>query len=199
MCLIILMLVAPIVPTYWSGRILEITFNLILIAGVYPGVWHSSHRWPFAILTAITLLVRSLNHLTISIYYELFAILFTLIWLLYIVMIIIHTLFQFKNITMDVIVGAVVAYFLIGMCFSQIYIAIEIWKPGSFSGMQQGKELLSFIIFSLGNMSGVSFEPVVPVSTISRSIATLEVVIGTFYVAVTVARLVGLNIEAEKR
>jgi hypothetical protein len=196
-CLVILMVAAPLTPADWSGRTLEISFNLILLAGVYPTAWYSSYRWPFTILTLVTLIVRWLTELLPNLATEFISSSLTLVWIASIVLIIVVGLFRQKVVTSDVVVGAIVAYFLIAVGFSQMFIVIEILGPGSFSGLPEGKEMISMIYFSLGSISGVNFSSVLPVAEIARSLSTLAAVFGMFYVAVTVARLVGLNIASE--
>jgi hypothetical protein len=199
LCLILLMVVAPVVPADWSGNTLELAFDLILIAGVYPAIWYSSHRWPFTVLTTVTLVTRWSDQLLPNVAIDFAATLLTVVWMFYISVEIISTLFRQRNVTFDVVIGAVVAYFLASVGFAQVFWLVELVVPGSFSGIEQGKETISLIYFSLGSISGVSFDSVAPVSELARSLSVLEAVFGTFYVAVTVARLVGLNIVNEQQ
>ena len=55
--LLFMMLIGPMIHSDEAWFLAEITFDLILLAGVYsagPG----KHRWPFLILTVVTLGIR---------------------------------------------------------------------------------------------------------------------------------------------
>jgi hypothetical protein len=56
-----------------------------------------------------------------------------------------------------------------------------------------------FLYFSLVTLSTVGFGDIVPLSGPARGLATLEGIIGQFYMAVLVARLVGLYIVHSQR
>ena len=55
--LLLLLVAGPVAPARETWFIGEVTFDLILLAGVYT-VGPNRHRWPFIILTAITLAAR---------------------------------------------------------------------------------------------------------------------------------------------
>ena len=57
LALVALILVAPIIPMERTWFMVEFLFDLILLAGVYS-VGTGRHRFPFLILTFVTLTVR---------------------------------------------------------------------------------------------------------------------------------------------
>ena len=55
------------------------------------------------------------------------------------------------------------------------------------------------LYFSLTTLTTTGYGHIVPVDTFARSLANLESVIGQFYLAITVARLVTLEMEHLRR
>jgi hypothetical protein len=77
-----------------------------------------------------------------------------------------------------------------------------IWElmPGAFGNPQASTigddaEAAALTYFSLTTLTTTGYGDVVAVDPIVRSLANLEAVIGVFYVAITVARLVTLELE----
>ena len=92
----------------------------------------------------------------------------------------------------DMILGAVCAYLLLGFAFNQVYSFVEAIQPGSFAGaigMQQDGGY-----FSLVTLSTLGYGDRVPARPLARSIAAVEAVVGQFYIAVIVARLVAMQV-----
>jgi hypothetical protein len=200
-CLTLLIVIAPMVPADWSAYGLEIAFNMVLLAGVFPAAWHSRFRWPFTLLTVVTFGLRWAEHVSSSIAVGVLSSTLSIVWVSCITAIIVATLFRARTVTIDIIIGAIVVYFLIVIGWSQLYLFIYNIEGNSFVGIKENKESISLVYFSLGCMSGMNFGDIVPRSDLTRSLAMLEAVFGMFFVAITVARLVGLNIvdESENR
>ena len=197
--LLVLIIVSPSIPESSSGVLFELVFDSILIAGVYsagPG----RHQWPFLVLTVVTLAVRWGEHLSGMSQLDVGALFITVLWLVYAVSIIIGHLFQRRDVTVDTILGAVVTYLLAAVAFTMLFEIIELQNPGSFSGIpdqarSHRAELgSSMLYFSLVCITTMGYGDIVPVSNLSRPLAVLEGVFGQLYLAVMIARLVGLHI-----
>jgi len=121
-----------------------------------------------------------------------------------IVLIIRHVL-RFKKISDDKIYGAISAYFLIGITWALVYTFIEIYDPHSFqfgSGFLIQSETTAthrfyfsqFLYHSFVTISTLGYGDIIPLSPASRLASSLEAVVGQLYVAVLIARLVGIHI-----
>jgi hypothetical protein len=108
-------------------------------------------------------------------------------------------------VTGDTISGALCVYFLMGIMWTFLFMLVEAVHPGSFRLGEGGTiatppdhlhsaPLPLFLYFSLVTLSTVGFGDIVPLSGPARGLAALEGIIGQFYMAVLVARLVGLHI-----
>jgi len=197
--LLVLIILSPSASADRAVWVLELLFDLVLLAGVYS-VGAGRHRWSFLTLTVVTLAVRWGQHLYGIPSLDVGALLITAVWLLYAVWIIIAHLFQRRDVTVDTILGAVVTYLLVAVAFTMIFQVIEIWHPGSFLGLpehaldKQPDLASSMMYFSLVCITTMGYGDIVPISSLARPLAVLEGVFGQLYLAVMIARLVGLHI-----
>jgi voltage-gated potassium channel Kch len=58
--------------------------------------------------------------------------------------------------------------------------------------------IATMLYFSLTTLTTTGYGDIVPVDPFARSLANLEAVIGPFYLAITVARLVTLELEGRR-
>jgi hypothetical protein len=197
--LLILIVVSPSIATDSAGFLFELSFDAILLGGVHS-VGTGRHRWPFLALTVMTLAVRWGEHFAGVGAVDVGALLITVIWLVYAVSILISHLFQRTDVTVDTILGAMVTYLLVAVAFTLMFEVIELRHPGSFSGVPANAsdhraELgSSMMYFSLVCITTMGYGDIVPVSNLARPLAVLEGVFGQLYLAVMIARLVGLHI-----
>ncbi len=202
--LLILIVASPMVATQGSGYLFELVFDLILLSGVYS-VRPGRHQWPFLMLTIVTLAVRWGELLSGAPSFDVGALLITAVWLVYAVSIIIGHLFQRRDVTVDTILGAVVTYLLVAVAFTMVFQIIELQSPGSFSGIpddainHRTDLATSMMYFSLVCITTMGYGDVVPVSALARPLAVLEGVFGQFYLAVMIARLVGLHLASSHK
>jgi len=123
----------------------------------------------------------------------------------YIIVLVIQALFQQRTITVDTICASLCAYLLLGLCWAFIYVCIEHQRPDSFSisevhTVETGKVNVSgahlgfAVYYSFVTLSTLGYGDVIPVTAMARVCAYSEAVLGQIYLAVLVARLVGLHI-----
>jgi Ion channel len=102
-------------------------------------------------------------------------------------------------VTADKIYGALCVYLLIGLTWGFMFLTLEGVQPGSFllgqarlSGTE--KDPAALVYFSFVTLSTVGYGDITPLSPPARAFAFMEAIIGQIYLAVLVARLVGLHI-----
>jgi hypothetical protein len=107
------------------------------------------------------------------------------------------SLFIYKQdeVTRDLITGAAVVYLLMAMMWVFIYKVVETAHPGSFTiSTTQIYDQMRFIYFSLVTITTLGYGDIVPTTSLARSLATLEAVVGQLYLVTTVAWLVGVRV-----
>jgi voltage-gated potassium channel len=104
------------------------------------------------------------------------------------------------QITTDKILAAICVYFLIGYAWTFLYALLNETATGAFSGLTEGPEtsyvsqIMQLRYFSFITLTTVGYGDILPRSPMARTLATLEVITGQLYLAVLLARLVGLHI-----
>src|SRR5215470_6998558 len=120
----------------------------------------------------------------------------------YATLVILRNIFEQRVVRVDDVLGAVCGYLLAAVAWSNLFMLIEMFAPGSFSlglGIGAGGDtwpgriaVLHYV--SLGALTGLGSGAVVPVRPPVTILTTLEAVFGQFYIAVVVARLVGARL-----
>lgn len=97
-------------------------------------------------------------------------------------------------IELNTIVGTVAVYLLLGLIWTVLYlIALEFW-PDGINGIEYKSWNDNFGIvayFSYTTMTTVGYGEITPSIPITRTLANLQAITGTFYMAVVVASMVG--------
>ena len=197
--LLLLILIAPLSSGPESEIVVEFFLDLVLVTGAYSAAARKGNPWPFRILTSVTLLWRWVALLFESGQVDLGAMVMTAIWLAVAVGTVTKALFEQEDADTNLILAAVVVYLLAAVTFAQVFEILELIQPGSFSGVPDGghpRELGNALLyFSFVCITTMGYGDILPVSELARPLAVLEGVFGTLYLAVMIARLVGLHIK----
>jgi hypothetical protein len=106
------------------------------------------------------------------------------------------------DVTLDRLAGALCAYMLIAFLWAEAYDLFEYLHPYSFIAGQDKhyrQEWPDLLYFSFTTLTGAGSGDIAPGTPQTRSAAMLESVTGVFYVAVMIARLMGLHISNRSR
>jgi hypothetical protein len=107
------------------------------------------------------------------------------------------------RITFHRLQGAVVLYLNLATVFTSAFRLIWEISPAAFanfSASQMGPgEVAAMLYFSLTTLTTTGYGDIVAVDPFARSLANLESVVGQFYLAITVARLVTLELADRRR
>ncbi|HOP40826.1 MAG TPA: ion channel [Geobacteraceae bacterium] len=128
----------------------------------------------------------------------------TLLLTICVVMILRYVL-KSKEVTLDTVFGALVAYLLIAFAFASLYRAVAAIEPASFSmpARVEGVHGLSagfdFSYFSFVTIATLGYGDIVPRLPATQILAILEAVIGQFFMAVVVAWLVSVLVAGRKK
>jgi amino acid transporter len=129
-------------------------------------------------------------------------------WLLFLAAVTWHqlrALLRQKQITSETISMSVSVYLLIGFTWGLFYIVLFQLQPNSFSfpsaPPSSATEVLPVLLyFSLTTLSTIGFGDIVPLTLQVRYAAVTEGIMGQFYIAILVARLVSLQMsQSESR
>ena len=191
--LVSMLLFRPLLEGFISIRVLmDIFFSFILVSGVYAVSQKKRVLFIGVIVFLPTLILQWTDYFVPTSSVFILTKLMGLIFLIYVAVIILNYLFREQHVTIEVILGAVCVYFLIGMAWAFGYLLIEKGSPGAFQ--YAGDPNISFIYYSYVTLSTLGYGDITPVSSAARSLSLMEAITGQLYIAVLIARLVGIHI-----
>jgi hypothetical protein len=105
-------------------------------------------------------------------------------------------LFADTWVTRDEIYAVGANFTVVAWMFAYLYTALQVVVPGSFVAYQGDgqRTFLELLYLSFANLTSVGLSDVTAVLPMARSVVIIEQVIGVMYVALIVARVVGLTI-----
>jgi hypothetical protein len=113
-----------------------------------------------------------------------------------------HAVYAPGRITLQRLQGAVVLYLSFATMLASIYGLIWELGPDAFANLRAApgspEEIATMLYFSLSTLTTTGFGDIVAVDPFARSLANFEAVVGQFYLAITVAWLVTLEL-ADRR
>jgi hypothetical protein len=104
--------------------------------------------------------------------------------------IIFHRFFSVSMVTRAMLAEAFVCYLIIAIAFSQLYLLLSRVVDYPFNQQIPLAQSSTFLYFSMDTLSGVGTGVIAPINPYIRLITGIENMIGIFYLAVVVSRLV---------
>lgn len=124
------------------------------------------------------------------------------IFFFYTALLIFRHVLSFGPVYADRVHAALSVYILLALCWAFIYAFIEIASPGAFSlaatsaaatASPKGAYLFGDMLhLSIATLTSTGYGDITPVAPFARSISQLEQLLGVFYIAVLISRLVGI-------
>ncbi|HUT94910.1 MAG TPA: potassium channel family protein [Thermoguttaceae bacterium] len=201
-------LLAPIWPPALSKITVTTLFCVVLLSAVFAVSQSRRSVWialwmavPGIVLYELNLVIARDGLLAAS-----YA--FSIAFLGYTIIVILQFLFVDQRVTCNTIFASLCVYLLLGVLWSTAYSLIEILEPGSFTfgfADEQGEmrfgggESIFPIYYSFVTLTTLGYGDIVPASATARMLSAAEAVTGQLYLAVLVARLVGLHISQSTR
>ena len=210
--LLLLMVAAPAISLVHNPEhpviasiFMSASFAVILLAAVYavserPGQWILS-----GILAVFTISLLATgrflaNNETLACGHAV-----GILFLLYVLALILKHVFEAQTVTTDTICASLCAYMTFGVLYAIVYSFVELLMPGSFSPDPGGTGESSAIVFggeqtyrvlyySYVTLTTLGYGDITPLSPVTRMLSVSESILGQIYLAVLVARLVGLHI-----
>ena len=98
-----------------------------------------------------------------------------------------------REVTGDVIAGAIASYMMVGLTWTVAYGLLETVRPGSIHGLAEGSAALDFpalLYFSYITILTIGYGDITPVSSTARMLAVVEGLFGMTFTTVILALLV---------
>lgn len=98
----------------------------------------------------------------------------------------------------DMLFASAAIYLILGVQWAMGFGLVELLQPGSFEALVgpsvEATSWSTFVYFSFMTLTTVGYGDIVPVGDVARVLAIVEGVFGVLFVALVVARVVGLHI-----
>jgi hypothetical protein len=112
----------------------------------------------------------------------------------------IRYLFHDDEVSPDELYAVGAAFTVVAWAFTYLYVAVQIVWPGSFTGGGGAPYgWFELLFFSFSNLTSCGLSDVLPALDHARSLVIIEQVAGVMYVALVVARMVGLTVQRARR
>lgn len=201
-------LLYPVLAPLESGIVvLDLGFSGILVLSVWSVSRNRTLMIIALVLAVPTMTSRWLEYLLPHQGVLLAAEATTIAFYFFVAFELLYNLLKDKEVTLDTIYGAISVYLLLGLAWAAIYSFLELGWPGSLNmgvfaqeyadGTARSHGAYS-AYFSFVTLSTLGYGDITPVSPAARTLAMLEAVIGQMYIAVLIARLVGMHISQQQ-
>jgi hypothetical protein len=190
---LLLMLVAMPVATMlgFPRIVIRLLFSACLVAAVMP---NATPRSRYLLLAAVLLCVAvgfASEREDVPISTGLTAALFAVVGLTAAGGALRFAVTSSDQVYSEAIYAALSTYLLMGVCFGQLHLSIADGWPGSYSGADEFSDV-SAVYFSFVTLATLGYGDILPRSDLARGVAVIEVIGGQLFLAVMVARLIGL-------
>jgi len=91
----------------------------------------------------------------------------------------------------DALAGAIFGYFFLMVVWALLFRALELWSPGAFTLAAHGDPFTELLYFSLVTITTLGYGNISPIAPFARISAGLEATMGTLYIAILIARMIG--------
>jgi len=149
------------------------------------------------VLAAAAIAERVWMHFSPSHHLLLLGVVSWLLFFAYVTWSQLRSLLRHREVTGETISMSVSIYLLLGLTWGLLYIVIFTRHPDAFSFATptkvSGEIFPTFIYFSLTTLSTIGFGDITPLTLQARYAAVAEGITGQFYLAILVARLVGMQ------
>ena len=196
--LLVLITVHPFfVGSDWGPLVFDIVLSLVFVASAFSV---SRSRPMRAVVFAVALPIvvsRWLIHASPNETITIFGMLAGSVFIAFVAINILVYVARQTTVSSDTIFAALCVYLLFGLGWGLVYALIEYLVPGSFTfpgSPPPPGQLSELIYFSLVTLATVGYGDITPVDPVAQGFSNLEAVLGQMYLAVMVARLVGIQV-----
>ena len=201
--LLITLLAFPILENFTYIRpIVGLLLISVLLAAVRAVANRRQQIWVSGVLGTMSIIGYFGNLFGFGVWFEALGMLgFGLFFLVVGIIIMAHIMLHIRRVTEELIYGSINVYLLVGLSFAFIHALIEFIQPGSIVGMDAllmgDASIMPFLYYSFVTMTTLGYGDVSPVTGPAATLAYVQAVFGQLYIAIMIARLVGLYVAHE--
>ncbi len=203
--ILLLLIFQPIFAGHaFAQNFVTASISLVLLSALYAFRTTTTYFTIALILMVPSIGSRLALQFTLNPTLEMIGAISSFLFLTVTVFALVSRLFTVKSVTLDTISAAICAYLLMGVAWAYAFAAVELRYPGSFSTALLHStagniapllaSLHSFTYYSFVCMTTTGYGDITPLSEGARTLSVMEAVSGQLYMAILIARLVGLQV-----
>ncbi len=196
--LILMLIAAPFVEEIKYGPAIDTALlTLVLVAGVLA-VGRSHRTLVLAVVLMVPAVVtRWCHHLWPDLLPPAVQSIAALVFIGFVEFQLLHFIFRAPRVNSEVLCAGISGYLLLGILWMTAYRLVSLLNPAAFSfniGTSSAHPLAQFeaYYFSYITLSTVGYGDITPLSNGARTLAMMEAMTGTLYMAVLISRLVAM-------
>jgi len=203
MTLLLCAIAYPIGAHFFGSGLLRIAITALLMASVYAVV---NRTWLFRILLVLVVPILLINWVIDPFedhqFFDWLTALSTDAFLFAVLIAVFIDVIRSKRVTADTIFGAVAVYLMFGVVMALLFQFVNNVDPGSViasvgeatNTVERHDQFAEFMYFSFVTLTSVGYGDLTPIGPAARSLAMFVGVIGQLYLAILIARLVGIHV-----
>jgi hypothetical protein len=196
--LALLFTVVPFVDEIQGGDVIFMFLLSLVLLSAVIAVSKQKRVFVIALMLAIPALGgRWMNHFRPVLVPPAFFLIAALVCTAFVVVNLLRSIFRASSVNVEVLCASISVYLMLGLMWAMAYWLVDQLTPGgafSFNPDVGRPSMNGFsgFYFSFITLSTVGYGDIAPASRIARWLAAMEAMTGLLYVAVLIARLVGL-------
>jgi Ion channel len=193
-----LFVVMPFVDRLHYGELVEsVVFTLALLTAVNAVGGRRRTRIAAAVLAVPALVARWLTHLWPDSLVNELSLLAAAIFVAFVIVHLFRFVVSAPVVNAEVLCAAISVYLLFAVAYSFLYSLVAWFDPKAFNftaPAESGNTMRGFtaVYYSLETLTMLAFGDILPASNVARMLTLVQATAGIFYMAILVARLVGI-------
>ena len=203
-CFFLYLIVGPFFEHFRYGRIaMDVFLTAVLVLAVHSIYKRDKILWLSIILLCLALLFFWTDKLGFFKLSDKTLYLFICLYIFSIVYSFLQYIFSAKKVDTNLISATLCLYLLLGFLWGTIYALVEAYLPGSFAGdlitgtSSASDQLHYFYYFSYVTLTTLGYGDILPQTKGATALCQGEAILGQFFTAVLVARLVGIQVSQQ--
>lgn len=200
-CLFFYLLVGPFIESFHYAHVfLDIFLSAILVLAVYAIGKQVKLTKGTIVLLSVTLVFLWVDKLAIFDFSDKVANLLLCLYLASLVITFFRYVFTAEYVDTNLISATLCLYLIFGILWGTVYVIVESFFPGSFTGEllnsagSQMEQRQYFYYFSYITLTTLGYGDILPQTRAATALCQVEAILGQFFIAVFVARLVGIQV-----